>query len=222
MERRQRSLAPKPCNPASPLQGVYVPEMCVELTTRRVLVMEWVDGVRLRSAAAGAALPRGRDDLRLVEIGVHCSLEQARGPAQARLLQRGLPVAAVALLSYCAAAAPLEVSWEAIAACSVPCGGGQRRACLVLLHLLGASVHQSSRGPRARADAAGGLLPQRPAPGCGRARGRPARPAALQEPVKTYQHWGARVCSRGGSAILGCSVPCAAVPPQAPRVCVCV
>ncbi len=55
-----------------------------------------------------------------------------------------------------------------------------------------------------------------------RARGRPARPAALQEPVKTYQHWGARVCSRGGSAILGCSVPCAAVPPQALRVCVCV
>ena len=58
-------------------QGVYVPEMCVELTTRRVLVMEWVDGVRLRSAASGAALPRGRDDLKLVEIGVHCSLEQA-------------------------------------------------------------------------------------------------------------------------------------------------
>lgn len=59
-------------------QGVYVPEMCVELTTRRVLVMEWVDGVRLRSAASGSALPRGRDDLRLVEIGVHCSLEQVR------------------------------------------------------------------------------------------------------------------------------------------------
>ena len=59
-------------------QGVYVPEMCVELTTRRVLVMEWVDGVRLRSAATGSALPRGRDDLRLVEIGVHCSLEQVR------------------------------------------------------------------------------------------------------------------------------------------------
>ena len=59
------------------VQGVYVPEMCVELTTRRVLVMEWVDGVRLRSAASGAALPRGRDDLKLVEIGVHCSLEQA-------------------------------------------------------------------------------------------------------------------------------------------------
>ena len=59
-------------------QGVYVPEMCAELTTRRVLVMEWVDGVRLRSAASGAALPRGRDDLRLVEIGVHCSLEQVR------------------------------------------------------------------------------------------------------------------------------------------------
>lgn len=59
-------------------QGVYVPEMCVELTTRRVLVMEWVDGVRLRSAATGSALPRGREDLRLVEIGVHCSLEQVR------------------------------------------------------------------------------------------------------------------------------------------------
>lgn len=74
-------------------QGVYVPEMCVELTTRRVLVMEWVDGVRLRSAASGAALPRGRDDLKLVEIGVHCSLEQAsscRAQVRGLLSGRGL------------------------------------------------------------------------------------------------------------------------------------
>ncbi len=78
LARLQSALASKPYNPTPLPQGVYVPEMCVELTTRRVLVMEWVDGVRLRSAAAGAALPRGRDDLRLVEIGVHCSLEQAR------------------------------------------------------------------------------------------------------------------------------------------------
>ena len=58
----------------------------MELTTRRVLVMEWVDGVRLRSAATGSALPRGREDLRLVEIGVHCSLEQVRqGPRQVQV-----------------------------------------------------------------------------------------------------------------------------------------
>lgn len=76
---RERCTCKVRANVRPTLQGVYVPEMCVELTTRRVLVMEWVDGVRLRSAAAGAALPRGRDDLRLVEIGVHCSLEQVRG-----------------------------------------------------------------------------------------------------------------------------------------------
>ncbi|KAL6771779.1 hypothetical protein ACKKBG_A27795 [Auxenochlorella protothecoides x Auxenochlorella symbiontica] len=63
------------------LEDVFVPRMYHELTTRRVLTMEWVDGQRLRTAggrggsgdAGGAA---SSDDLRLVDIGVRCSLEQ--------------------------------------------------------------------------------------------------------------------------------------------------
>lgn len=76
----------------SHLEGVYVPTMHTALTTRRVLVMEWVQGERLRTAyaasgggstppAASAAAARtltagSQDDLRLVEVGVRCSLEQ--------------------------------------------------------------------------------------------------------------------------------------------------
>lgn len=78
---------------------VAVPHMYTELTTPRVLVMEWIDGDRLRTAsqqapaaAAAAASPVAAaaagssrlglsaaevaNDLRLVEIGVRCSLEQ--------------------------------------------------------------------------------------------------------------------------------------------------
>lgn len=42
----------KPCAPtaAAAQQDVFVPEMNLELTTRKVLVMEWVDGERLRTA----------------------------------------------------------------------------------------------------------------------------------------------------------------------------
>ena len=39
-----------PLQPA--LQGVFVPGMYEDLTTRRVLVMEWVEGERLRTAYA--------------------------------------------------------------------------------------------------------------------------------------------------------------------------
>lgn len=90
---------------------VVVPKMYTEWTTARVLVMEWIEGERLRSAskqapaaaAAVAAAATGSsgsgsaaqvamrqqliqqqrsspeqvaEDLRLVEIGVRCSLEQ--------------------------------------------------------------------------------------------------------------------------------------------------
>lgn len=87
---------------------VMVPKMYTEWTTSRVLVMEWVEGERLRSAssqapAAAAAVTASAgsgsigaqvamrqqliqqqrsspeqvaEDLRLVEIGVRCSLEQ--------------------------------------------------------------------------------------------------------------------------------------------------
>lgn len=84
------------------LPQIYVPHMYTDLTTPRALVMEWVDGVRLRTAAsaardsgragtppaAGEALgdangggvpytkEQAQDALRLVEVGVQCSLEQ--------------------------------------------------------------------------------------------------------------------------------------------------
>jgi predicted unusual protein kinase regulating ubiquinone biosynthesis (AarF/ABC1/UbiB family) len=61
--------------------------MHMALCTRKVLVMEWVEGERLRTAYSAAAEAsaggpsssgtEGRsDDLRLVEVGVRCSLEQ--------------------------------------------------------------------------------------------------------------------------------------------------
>lgn len=49
------------------LQGVYVPKMHTDITTPRVLIMEWVDGTRLRSSAQGGG---GREELQMVEIGV--------------------------------------------------------------------------------------------------------------------------------------------------------
>lgn len=90
---------------------VLVPKMYLDWTTTRVLVMEWIEGERLRSAsrqapaaavaAAGGSSPVGgssssgevlmrqqliqqhssspervAEDLRMVEIGVRCSLEQ--------------------------------------------------------------------------------------------------------------------------------------------------
>lgn len=48
------------------LPDVIVPKMYSELTSRRVLVMEWVEGQRLSEVS----------DLRLVEVGVFCSLTQ--------------------------------------------------------------------------------------------------------------------------------------------------
>jgi aarF domain-containing kinase len=70
----------------SQLEGVYVPKMYVELCTSKVLVMEWVEGQRLRTAYSAVTVPDSSslgnvsigsvDDLRLVEVGVRCSLEQ--------------------------------------------------------------------------------------------------------------------------------------------------
>mmetsp|Transcript_17319 Transcript_17319/g.30923 ORF Transcript_17319/g.30923 Transcript_17319/m.30923 type:complete len:842 (-) Transcript_17319:136-2661(-) len=59
---------------------VYVPIMYEAYTTPRVLVMEWVDGSKLRSASDGSkdklSAEADADNLRLVEVGVRCSLEQ--------------------------------------------------------------------------------------------------------------------------------------------------
>ncbi|XP_008804479.2 uncharacterized aarF domain-containing protein kinase At1g71810, chloroplastic isoform X6 [Phoenix dactylifera] len=48
------------------LRDVFVPEMFMEQTSRRVLVMEWVEGQKLTEVK----------DLYLVEVGVYCSLSQ--------------------------------------------------------------------------------------------------------------------------------------------------
>ena len=59
------------------MKGVYVPEMYFDFTTAKVLVMEWVDGVKLRTGTSAKALTLGTtEDLRLVDVGVRCSLEQ--------------------------------------------------------------------------------------------------------------------------------------------------
>ncbi|GJP38665.1 hypothetical protein CLOM_g14254 [Closterium sp. NIES-68] len=48
------------------IDKVVVPRMYPELTTRRVLIMEWIDGQRLADSK----------DVSLVEVGVYCSLSQ--------------------------------------------------------------------------------------------------------------------------------------------------
>ncbi|CAI5958683.1 unnamed protein product [Closterium sp. NIES-65] len=48
------------------IDRVVVPRMYPELTTRRVLIMEWIDGQRLADSK----------DVSLVEVGVYCSLSQ--------------------------------------------------------------------------------------------------------------------------------------------------
>lgn len=58
------------------LEGVYVPHLYTDITTQRVLVMEWVEGTRLRSGGTATDGTGNLDDLKLVEIGVRCSLEQ--------------------------------------------------------------------------------------------------------------------------------------------------
>uniref|UniRef100_A0A1D1ZD80 Putative aarF domain-containing protein kinase At1g71810, chloroplastic n=1 Tax=Anthurium amnicola TaxID=1678845 RepID=A0A1D1ZD80_9ARAE len=48
------------------LQDVFIPEMYLERSSRRVLIMEWVEGQKLSEVK----------DLYLVEVGVYCSLSQ--------------------------------------------------------------------------------------------------------------------------------------------------
>ncbi|XP_017981466.1 PREDICTED: uncharacterized aarF domain-containing protein kinase At1g71810, chloroplastic isoform X2 [Theobroma cacao] len=48
------------------IKDVFVPNMYMEHTTRRVLVMEWVEGQKLSEV----------EDLYLVEVGVYCSFNQ--------------------------------------------------------------------------------------------------------------------------------------------------
>jgi predicted unusual protein kinase regulating ubiquinone biosynthesis (AarF/ABC1/UbiB family) len=53
---------------------IAVPRIYREATSRRVLTMEWIDGVKLTNLEAVRAL--GVDPDELVEVGVNCSLQQ--------------------------------------------------------------------------------------------------------------------------------------------------
>lgn len=56
------------------LKDVYVPKIYWEYTNRRVLTMEWINGLKLTQVNEIAAL--GVDARYLVEVGVQCSLRQ--------------------------------------------------------------------------------------------------------------------------------------------------
>ncbi|MEO0933705.1 MAG: AarF/ABC1/UbiB kinase family protein [Cyanobacteria bacterium J06641_2] len=56
------------------LKDVYVPKIYWEYTNRRVLTMEWINGLKLTQVNEIAAL--GIDARYLVEVGVQCSLRQ--------------------------------------------------------------------------------------------------------------------------------------------------
>ncbi|MBD2774018.1 ABC1 kinase family protein [Iningainema tapete] len=56
------------------LKDVYVPKIYWEYTNRRVLTMEWINGVKLTQTAEINSL--GIDARYLIEVGVNCSLRQ--------------------------------------------------------------------------------------------------------------------------------------------------
>ena len=55
-------------------QMIAVPKIYKEKTSRRVLTMEWIDGTKLTNLEDVKRL--GIDPDKMIEIGVHCSLEQ--------------------------------------------------------------------------------------------------------------------------------------------------
>lgn len=56
------------------LPEIYVPRIYWEYTNRRVLTMEWIEGVKLTNPEAVRAM--GVDAAHLIEVGVQCSLRQ--------------------------------------------------------------------------------------------------------------------------------------------------
>lgn len=56
------------------LKDIYVPKIYEEYTARRVLTMEWIEGIKLTKPEKIQA--RGIDPSYLIEIGVQCSLRQ--------------------------------------------------------------------------------------------------------------------------------------------------
>ena len=56
------------------IEGIYVPHIYPNLTARRVLTMEWIDGLKLTRIDELARL--GIDATHLIDMGVQCSLRQ--------------------------------------------------------------------------------------------------------------------------------------------------
>jgi predicted unusual protein kinase regulating ubiquinone biosynthesis (AarF/ABC1/UbiB family) len=56
------------------LKGIYVPRIYWKYTAKRVLTMEWIDGLKLTDIQR--IKERGFDGRKIVEVGVQCSLRQ--------------------------------------------------------------------------------------------------------------------------------------------------
>ncbi|GBO51739.1 ubiquinone biosynthesis monooxygenase UbiB [Pseudanabaena sp. lw0831] len=56
------------------LEGIYVPRIYWQYTARRVLTMEWIEGIKLTNVQKVKAA--GFDSRRIIEVGVQCSLRQ--------------------------------------------------------------------------------------------------------------------------------------------------
>ncbi len=56
------------------LDEVYVPKIYWQYTARRVLTMEWIEGIKLTNVLA--VKEAGFDSRRIIEVGVQCSLRQ--------------------------------------------------------------------------------------------------------------------------------------------------
>ena len=61
-------------SPDAGVTDVFVPKVYSDLTTRKVLVMEWVDGYRLTDSTSLAKY--GLDRSKLIDTLVQCSLQQ--------------------------------------------------------------------------------------------------------------------------------------------------
>ena len=56
------------------LEGIYVPRIYWEYTAKRVLTMEWIEGIKLTNVEK--VKEAGFDSRQIIEIGVQCSLKQ--------------------------------------------------------------------------------------------------------------------------------------------------
>ena len=56
------------------LEGIYVPKIYWKYTAKRVLTMEWIEGIKLTNVAK--VKEAGFDSRHIIEVGVQCSLRQ--------------------------------------------------------------------------------------------------------------------------------------------------